>query len=136
MLKKMLLPLLLLSTLNATHAAILTSQFPLEMENHTTQDTWLTFKEDIGHVYFDEPMEDHTLLAAGRTSTAYGVIFAPRNPEAKFKIHFENQETCTFTVGFFTPPEPPKVTFSGDGCKTAGYRVEKRVGYSPLILFI
>lgn len=112
------------------------NQFPLQMQNQTSKDVRISFRNDIGIVYFDIPLEDNTLLPAGQYSYTYGVNYAPRDPNATFKIIFNGEKECIFIVGYFKPPEEPKVRFSGEGCNGAGYRVDPRSGYSPLVLFV
>lgn len=113
-----------------------TCTFPLQMLNLTEKEVFISFKTDIGLVYFDEPLEDHTLLPAGRYSYLYGVNFAPRDPQYRFKMIFEGEKQCEFTVGYFRFPEQPRVTLNGSGCDRAGYRIELNSNYETLVLFV
>lgn len=87
-------------------------------------------------VYFDETLEDNTLLPAGRYSYLFGVNFAPRDPQSRFKIIFEGDKQCVFTIGYFKFPSMPAVTIAGNGCEGSGYRIERCGGYDTLVLYI
>ena len=113
-----------------------TSEFPLQMLNLTNKDVTITLEKDIGNVYFDEPLEEDTLLPAGHYSHTYGVIFAPRDSNSRFKLIFKGEQYCVFTVSYFKFPEPPPVLITGENCYQAGYRVERSGNYDILVLYV
>ena len=114
----------------------ITSLFPLQMLNLKNQDVTITLEQDVGFVFFDEILEDDTLLPAGYYSHTYGVNFAPRDKSFRFKMIFKGEETCVFTVGYFKFPEPPPVTIAETGCDGAGFRVERSGNYDFLVLYV
>lgn len=128
--------LFLLNITSSAVAVSTTNLFPLQMLNKSSNDVFISFKKDIGNVFFDVPLEDNTLLLAGQYSYTYGVNFAPRDPKSQFHIIFKNDKECVFTVSYFKQPEEPRVSWAGANCTGAGYRTEPHSGYSTLVLYV
>lgn len=92
------------------------------MQNRSYTDATISFSQNIGNVYLDPTLSDHTPLPANSTSHKYGVVINPLLPEDTFDIIFTGKHDCTFTVGFYAPANP-KITMEGPGCSGGGYQI-------------
>lgn len=106
--------------ITTTYAA--PAHFFIQAENRSDKNASLSFQQDVGNIYLDPIMNEHTNIAAHALSTKYGVHIEPLDPKASFNIIFTGKQDCTFNIGFYGPGNP-KVTVSGAGCYGGGYEI-------------